>query len=171
MKVKSYKRLARWLIVLFIVVGSFLPIYTIQEVAQAEKGRFQFQLDRIEENREKVITKETELDKLFPELFDPEVAVRVQESQKANYKDREKLLKELFTQEKYEDHTVREVKSSLFQDDYEALPIKEEDKDGLDIKSSNLLKWTFMIVTIGIIGMLMFFLMRYMFNFLKVNRG
>lgn len=158
------KQAKRRKVILFI---SVLFISLLAEPIYAEKGNLHFQFDRIEEEQESAETKQTELDKEFPQLFQADTSERIERSQRSNQADQEKLFNELFHIESYEDPLVEEVRNSLFSSTYEATNIKAEEAEA---SSGAPMEWMIPIIVLLTVIVMLYFITKYMTRTIQGKR-
>lgn len=107
-------------IVIILMIGSLLPIGVVADDDQSDKGRIEWQIDRISENRLETHSQETELERTFPDLFATDTREKIDRVLTEQDESIKTLRESIFTAELNVDSTVEETKEMLFADGYVA---------------------------------------------------
>lgn len=127
------------------------PHTILAEDNDSDKGKIKWDTDRILNDRkdEDEDLQETELDKLFPELFDVETKETVQQVQEENKESLTELENSLFSKELKEDDTVEKTEESLFTSDYVAPPPSTNQEEEQDDQNTGL----YTVLVLSFIGL------------------
>ncbi|MFD1850870.1 type VII secretion protein EssA [Oceanobacillus bengalensis] len=105
--------------VLFIFLLVFSPYQISAETAPTTPGSLELKIDRIIQGEdERTIIQETELEKVFPTLFEEETNEKIDVVEKEKERTLDALEESLFRMESVKNVTLQNIKQSLFSDNY-----------------------------------------------------
>lgn len=96
------------------------PLQTFGEGTTNSDGKMRFKTERIGEKEGVQSNKETELEKIAPDLFKEETIEAIEKKQQELKSEVENLEKILFKTSKITDSSIQDTKKSLFANDYQA---------------------------------------------------
>jgi len=106
-------------ILLFTLLLISLPV-AVHAQQEEDEGKLQIQINRIGEDEKGSSSVETELDKRFPDLFDPTTEENIREQQHRAKAEMEKFERELFQENEQLDNGEEDITEQLFSSDYTA---------------------------------------------------
>ncbi|SDM26214.1 type VII secretion protein EssA [Sediminibacillus halophilus] len=107
-----------------------LTTYAAPAVYAESDGSLKMKVDRIkQEKKENQSNKETELDKVFPELFEEETFTAIKQVEEESNQSMEALEEELFTMEEEPVTTLHATRDVLFEETYSVTASTTADAD------------------------------------------
>lgn len=154
-KMKVQKRLANFIVLLCIslLVLVCLPVSAMAN--EEKRGNMQIKTDRIIKGQNQDTNlRETELERVFPELFTDETKEKIVNKENKNERTLDELEQSIFSNDRVANSTVEDVKDVLFTEEYTTVAssrnhVQEESSSG------NGLSNTLMVVFSGA-GLLLF---------------
>lgn len=107
--------------ILCIIFFFLLPVSIQAEEHEKNSGELEIKINRITEDRKNIENKETELERIFPELFEAETAEKIEQAKEAQKQDMLDLKEELFLGEQKEYSFLEETKDLLFTPEYDVV--------------------------------------------------
>lgn len=124
------RKISNGFLISFCCVFLVFPDTSLAADKETNEGKIKWDTNRIleDEKDEEADYQESELEEVFPELFEEETQDTMQQIQEENKETMSQLKSSIFSKELKKDNTVEETEKSLFTSDYVAPSSSSEDE-------------------------------------------
>ncbi|MFP7493391.1 type VII secretion protein EssA [Terribacillus saccharophilus] len=132
----------------------------IHSSEESERGSLELQIDRIQGKDRQTDNRETEKEKVYPDLFEAETSEELQQKAANKREELNSLQDEVFTLDIDKSTQMQEVQDKLFTPDYESEAASAQQADNTEEEESSKVVLGFLIGTALVLCVGMYMLMR-----------